>query len=218
MSENKNYVSNNEVHSAFGGDSKIKYLKEKIIAICAVLVLIIGGIIFYTTQKQEKPLKAKNDAGLTMEDSAIEEVDSSPITTYDDKENFNADTQNIIKEPQVQNDNTNTNPNPEIEQVAEVVKQKNISTQLRRTPGKNEITWNSELTDAADEIRIVFKDAKGRVWKDELVSGQSSYYYDPGNSQAGGISTEITIIPNIKSKNIKLTGSQKLIGQFFKCS
>ena len=26
MSENKNYVSNNEVHGAFHGDSKIKYL------------------------------------------------------------------------------------------------------------------------------------------------------------------------------------------------
>ena len=204
MSENKNYVSNNEVHSAFGGDSKIKYLKEKIIAICAVLVLIIGGIIFYTSQKQEKPLKAKNDAGMTMEDSTIEEVDSPPITTYDDNENFNADTTNIIKEPQVQNDNTN--PNPEIEKVAEVVKPKNINASFIKI-GQNKVQWSDDLKNNTEKITIVFDNGFKKYIDD--VTNKNTYLFESGDKDFDGVECTVTLETVLKS-NVKLIAKPKL--------
>jgi uncharacterized protein (TIGR02145 family) len=54
MTENKNYVSNNDVQNAFGGDSKIKFLKEKVIVFCVVILLVISGFFWSYKSKNIK--------------------------------------------------------------------------------------------------------------------------------------------------------------------
>ncbi|MFN5910690.1 MAG: thrombospondin type 3 repeat-containing protein [Bacteroidota bacterium] len=93
-----------------------------------------------------------------------------------------------------------------------------VDVKLRRGSG-NTIEWSSELTQAAEEIRITFHDEDNDIdWvKNKDVSGRNLFTYNPRDGRAGGVETTVTL--NIKlKKGYKMSGSAKLTGQYFSCS
>jgi serine/threonine protein kinase len=183
---------------------------KKITIIAATFLLFIIGIVAIS-----------NMGGKEKEVDKIEE------STDTEKTNTNQDTKtddSMVKEPEeaetieeTDNEVVNTTVvNHDTEKdVQKPEKEKPIEIKLKRIPNQNKITWNPELTNNAEKITISFV-ANGITYSNEEVFG-SSYDYSPGNSDAGGVYTTVTlnIIPK---EGKKITGSKVLSKQIFKCN
>ena len=122
----------------------------------------------------------------------------------------------IQEKPKTTNTGTQEKVNTE-----EVIKEKTskpilIKTKLMRIPKQNRIEWNPELNEHAEKIEISFVDVNGKTWANDVV--YDSYYdYSPGNSDAGGIYTTVSLNITMKDGS-KIVGTTVLKNQIFKCN
>jgi serine/threonine protein kinase len=185
---------------------------KKITIISAAVLLFIIGIVAIS-----------NMGGKEQEKIAEDSTKKTPITEKESKtEGGTKEAPNDnVPEEKVDDEGGNTNTtikNKDEEENVEAPKKEKIiiiPTKLTRIPNQNKITWNPELTNNAEKITISFV-ANGKTWAEDEVFG-SSYDYSPGNSDAGGVFTTVTLSVILKDGK-KIIGNTVLSKQIFKCN
>ena len=202
MSENKNYVSNIEVQKALAGESKVKYLKEKLIAILVVLILFFIGIYYFISDKNtvketkhiEKEIdnKKKLNTNFITENEEIDykqelkkETNDQEIKTLDtiSTTKQKSETKNIIKDTEI-----------------------NIDFQMTE---QNKFTWNPEISSSGLITTIVIETGSGHVYQKD-VTGSSSFKFKSGDTRFDGVKSVVKLIIQNK-EGFKIKGSKELI-------
>jgi hypothetical protein len=216
MSDNKKYVSNSEVQRAFNSDSNIKYLKEKLIALSVLIMILLVGFLYFSSEnkvddKIEKTGESSNDyspakSGFnkpTNEKKGQEkDVDTESDTDTDTE--FDTNTESTQdKESPVETITDNKNKPGLKKEIIETV----INIDLKEID-QNRYSWNSEI--AAKGLKSTIKIINGR--KNELkydVTGKSSFNFNSGDTRFDGVKSKVSLEIE-KTDNVKLKGENEI--------
>ena len=224
--------------------SKIKFVKEKLTALL-ILSCLLFVVIKCVQTKQAKP-PGTTEAGV----NDVQQGDGKPPVTNapkgtepvvktgdEETDPVNRDSTAIVREPVAKTGDVTVSsgvteppaptkpipPAPPLPPAPKpVVKPSVVEINVDLKVSGNTVSWNPNLTDATEEIKISFIDEKRRTWvpranSSGIVTGKSSYTYSPGDGKAGNIATTVEIYFDLK-KGFKLAGKTKIINQYFKCS
>jgi hypothetical protein len=214
MSDNKKYVSNSEVQRAFNSDSNIKYLKEKLIALSVLIMLLLFGFLYFSSEnkvddKIEKTGESSNDYSPTKsgfnKPTNEKKVQEKDVDTESDTDTeFDTNTESTQdKESPVETITDNKNKPGLKTEIIETV----INIDLKEID-QNRYSWNSEI--AAKGLKSTIKIINGR--KNELkydVTGKSSFNFNSGDTRFDGVKSKVSLEIE-KTDNVKLKGGNEI--------